>query len=463
MKIPFINCNKKYLAIGLLGVLPSVGSLQAQTYPLSENSWDNPEFVNRFLGSYGILTDVEPKVTTAEHGVLSEVATMMAANQSDLAIESIKKAITAESSAAYEFTIANIYLQNGDYAQAETYYKQAVKKLPDFQRAYRYLGLSYVQQGKFEDALKCLIKAIELGDRQGDTYGLLGYCYLNQGDYQTALDAYRIALITQPKNKDWKIGKAKCLSEVGLYREALAIFKELIAQDGGKTSYYISCANAHISLQEFNEAAKYLELVCRLGDAEKDTYLLLGDIYMNQNMVKLAYETYLKGMDQFQGIPAKTLLRSANAFIQRSAYDYAESYLQKIGDYAGDTFSEKDKLEFLNVQAEVALSTMKDDKAAQILEQVIDLDPMNGRAILLLADYYNNKKNDTETADFYYKRAEGISAVSVQAYVEHARAKVGQSKYGEAVKLLETAQSKEYKKNVADYLDAVRKAYEATR
>ena len=48
-------------AVAVIAALLIASPGLAQVFPLSENSWSNPEFVERFLGSYGMDTDVEPK------------------------------------------------------------------------------------------------------------------------------------------------------------------------------------------------------------------------------------------------------------------------------------------------------------------------------------------------------------------------------------------------------------------
>ena len=35
----------------------------AQLFPLSENDWNNPEFVERYLGSYGVDMELSPEIT----------------------------------------------------------------------------------------------------------------------------------------------------------------------------------------------------------------------------------------------------------------------------------------------------------------------------------------------------------------------------------------------------------------
>ena len=56
IKALFFSVSLLFTTIGLF----------AQVFPLSQNSWSNPDFVKRFLGSYGVLTEKEPQITSDE-------------------------------------------------------------------------------------------------------------------------------------------------------------------------------------------------------------------------------------------------------------------------------------------------------------------------------------------------------------------------------------------------------------
>ncbi|HBO57478.1 MAG TPA: hypothetical protein DD622_03465, partial [Opitutae bacterium] len=73
-------------------------------------------------------------------------------------------------------------------------------------RAYKNLGLVYVQDGNFKKAIPTISKALELGVVDGRAYGLLAYGYLSEEKYYPAEAAYRQAILIQPDVKDWKIG-----------------------------------------------------------------------------------------------------------------------------------------------------------------------------------------------------------------------------------------------------------------
>jgi tetratricopeptide (TPR) repeat protein len=128
--------------------------------------WNDESFVKSFLGSYGVLAVYEPKISDAEKDVLRKLIDLIKANPK-AAIEQLEPQIKAGSSAAFDFILANLYFQDGNLAKAEQYYTSATKKHPSFRRAYKNLGLVYIQDGNFEKAVPTISKALELGEVDG--------------------------------------------------------------------------------------------------------------------------------------------------------------------------------------------------------------------------------------------------------------------------------------------------------
>ena len=164
----------------------------------SSQLWNDPTFQKEFLGSYGFLAGAEPPISAEEKEALRNLIDLIKASP-EAAIQALEPQITKDSSAAFDFILANLYFQGGDLAKAEQYYGNAVVKHPDFRRAYKNLGLVQVQQGNFEKAIKTISKAMELGEVDGRSYGLLGYGYLTQQKYYPA---EACLLYTSPSPRD---------------------------------------------------------------------------------------------------------------------------------------------------------------------------------------------------------------------------------------------------------------------
>jgi tetratricopeptide (TPR) repeat protein len=449
----------KLILFCLSALIPSLGFAQPANLA---DAWKDPKFVESFTGSFLPLTEQEPKITEREAELFQELADLLAANQNEQAMNRLAQAVNSASdpssvSAALNYTLGNLYLQNSRYEEAVRQYEVSIKKFPNFRRAWKNLGLARIQAGMYDSAIEALVKTVEMGEATGDTFGLLAYSYLNQGNASAALEGYRQASLLNPENKEWRIGKAEALMRTERYEEAIAEFKQLITEMPDRNAFYTSIANAYLSLNEAETASRYLEILRRRGEAKSSALGLLGDIYINDGLASLALHAYRDAIDTGDFSTDKAV-RALRAFLQRGFYPEAEELIADLESRYGDSFSEKETREVLNLRAQLSLALGQDEEAAAILEQVLEQDPLNGNALMLLGDY-NQNLGDAETAIYYYERALSLSDFQRDAQLQLARIFVRQKEYLKAIRQLEAALDLEYSANVSDFLDAVRAVY----
>ncbi len=313
------------------------------------------------------------------------------------------------------------------------------------------MGLALVQNSEYEDALTYLIKAVEIGGGNGSLFGLMGYCYLNTGRTAQSLDAYRMALLLEPDSNDWRMGKIQALMDIGEWQEVEAMLTEVILEDPTRTQYWQLQANAFIKQNKTLEAAANLEIARRLTGVDAPSLTLLGDIYLNEGlsgMAKSAYEDALS-MDDLSVSKAINL---AEALEIRAPVEETLSFIDSVREAQSDEFTPDQEIELLNLEARLALKIGDDDRAAEILEQIVARDPMNGKALLTLGRYYQ-QQGDLERAEFQLEAALEIPEVRVTALHTLARLKVSQRKYRDALSHLHEAQQIERLTYVTEYIN----------
>ncbi|MFW5883367.1 MAG: tetratricopeptide repeat protein, partial [Verrucomicrobiota bacterium] len=313
------------LRIGLLLLLPA--ALFGQLSPeLTSSYWQDPDFRDRFMQTYGTRGEIEPKVNQEEAAILQQIMPQLEASNYRLAINTLQAQITPQSSAALDMVLGNLYFQEGNVSAARQAYREAIRKFPNFLRAHQNLGILEVQNGNFETAIPLLSKTIEMGIADGDTYGLLAYSFLNQGQYGSAESAYRQALLLDPNNPDWKNGLINALLENSKPGEAIAIIEEVIAKDPSKPEFWMVQANAYLAMDDRQKAIANLEMVRRLGKADAQSLMLLGDLYMSGEMADLALTVYKEAIEQDGEITADKAMRSAEVLLSQANYDEALEY-----------------------------------------------------------------------------------------------------------------------------------------
>jgi Flp pilus assembly protein TadD len=318
-----------------------------------------------------------------------------------------------------------------------------------------------VQRGEFEEAAQQMTKALELGSGDAITYGLLGYCYMSLDKYASAESAYRRATLLNPDNTDWQLGLARTLLAQQKTKEAAALLDELIQEDPEKPDYWFHQANAYLELGETRKAANNYEIVRRMGKATGASLMALGDIYMSEDLRDLALDAYLESMSKQPDQDIKRPLRSAEIMASRQEWDKTATILGKIKDYYRTKLAEADRLRILKLESKIALAHGQEAQAVATIEQIIEKDPLDGEAILILANHYANA-GDFDRAELLFDRAEKLKDHEVAALTQHAQALVARSKYDKAAKLLQRAQSLRPREAVAKYLEQVERLAKAS-
>lgn len=424
--------------------------------------WSDPVFQRQFVGGYGIDADVEPRVAPEEVALLEKVRPFMA---SDLAKAEavLLKEMKPEGSATLDFTLAGIRFQQDRVDEAQASFERAVAKFPSFRRAWRNLGLIHVRKGSFDRAIEAFVRMIELGGADAYAYGLLGYAYAAKQDFQPAEAAYRNALLLQPENTEWRLGLTRCAYKQQKFEDCAAMLDVLIERYPDKSDFWMLQAHTFLAMKEPLRAAQDLEAVDRLGKSTVDGLHTLGDVYLGENLVDLAASAYLRAIDRDPSQALARPMRAAEVLAARGAMKQARGIAKHLHEEFDGRMEETDRRKLLKLEARLSMAEgAGDESTAAVLEQIVELDPLDGDALMLLGQHFA-KKNEPDRAMFWYERAEGIEAVETNARVRHAQVLVSLGRYADAVPLLRRAQEAKPREDVARYLEQVERLARARK
>ena len=439
------------------------GTLAAQApAALGKDFWSDRSFVEKFMGSYGMVTSVEPKLNSDESDALKKFADEMKSGDLNRAESVIRKAMRSDRnhSAQLDFIIGNLAFQAGRVDDAIAGYNEAIRKFPDFRRAHNNLGILLAQRHEYKEAIKHLAKSVEAGGGDAITYGIMAYGYLELHQYLSAEIAYRNALVFAPDNADWILGLSKTLIEERKYDEAVQLLDGMLKKQPENADLWLFQANAFLGKGETNRAMADLEILRRLGKIKPGTLVRLGDLYAGKGANDIALSAYRDALAMDPRLPIPGLMRSAELLVASGGYDQGAALVAQIRATQGHALSDDDSNDLRKIEARIAAARGNDDAAAGALEQIIDTNPLDAEALLLLAGVYS-RTGESEKADFLYSRAERIPGSEVKALVEHARFLVREGKYSAALPLLERAQGIKPDEHVSRFIEEVRAAARA--
>lgn len=464
----------------------TTSALVAQSVKVSPEWFKTPEFRKRFTGSYGFLPAVEPKVDQEEAQVIAELSEFLAAGRFKDAevrllnfIKERKNPVdpdveAKDVSSALVFTLGNLYYQNGRIAEAESAYKTAIKRFPEYRRAHKNLALLYARSERMDKAKPHLIKAIDLGDADHLSFGLLGHAMLAEEQALAAESAFRQAYLLNPDERDWKIGLVQALLIKEDWMQAASMMQSLIDESPDDPVMWMQQANCYLQTGDVMRAAENYEVLRLKGLADEASLNTLGDIYANQEEPLLALGAYLTAIRMSKQVKVERSLKSAAYLLQLEAPKEAAQLMATMREKVGDTLTKDQKVEAFLVESDIALADQNLAMAGELLKKALEVSPANGSAQVKLGAIYLSQATEAET-DEEIAEFKRLARVQFQLAARSTDPKVGydanrslgqvlvkEQQYLKALPYLETAVRLKpgNKQTIEQYLNRVQRAAE---
>ncbi|MDA7627790.1 tetratricopeptide repeat protein [Verrucomicrobia bacterium] len=447
--------------LALIATLHSILLASGAAFPLADSDPDSPAFRRRFLASHGVNEAIEPKLTVKDRPLQEAIMPLIRTNPQK-AIELIEEELTPDTNPAFLNILGNLYYQTSDYPNTEIYMLRALEKFPSLRRSWRTLALSYVQRGMMDQAIGPLIKVIELGGGDAQSYGLLAYAHLNEAHYESALSAYRMARMFDPNSFDFKRGQAMCLIKTEQLRSAIALFDELIVEKPNESTFWMAQANAFLSSEQTGKAIANLQMLSDAGTSTWESQRMLGDLYLNEDLSKLALDSYALGYRKHPPVATSQAVQPLIYLVGRRCFEEAQTFFQLIqSDIQGKLGLELQR-QVNTALARIEMRLGDPEKAYAILTASVEEDPLDGNSLMLLGEYHFETQ-DYEESEYYFERATALRSFEADAYIFLGRLQVKQGNLKAALIPLREAQKVENTPNLQRYIESIESALDPRR
>lgn len=426
--------------------------LEAGPSQIELTIWRSPAFRRRFAESFTAEVAIEPPVDARDLKVLEDTMGLMAENRIDDALERLEDGRSARASAALDFQAGNLFYVQGRLDEAADALEIAVGKHPKFRRAWVRLGDLEARRGNDAAAVAALTMAHELGANDPFTVGLLGWCHARLGNWVSAESAYRRAIMVDPDAFEWREGLADVLARQRREADAIALYESLIVERPADAGLWRRLGRARLAAGKPEEAAQDLEVVRELGGADAEVDRLLGDIYLARGLADLAVERHLGAMDEGETLDATAAFDAARTLARRGDLAPVNTLLAAVEARHLDRLDGDARAEYQRLVTMLAVRRSEEAETAAGLERIVEKDPLDGEALILLGQFHARQTDGLERAEYWFERAEGLTAFEVDARIRHAEALVARGRYPAAIDLLKQAQSLEPSDAVKAYL-----------
>ena len=447
----------RFLLPALLGFASLVGGQESTSNPLPiDPLWKSESFRKAVTGSYGIDSQIEPRITTDEEFYLDAAAKAMAEEKREDAITALSESSILPRSAAMLFMLGTLHFEEGNREEATTRLEEALALFPNFRDAHRNLAIVYVQQEEWENAQTHLIRAMELGSREAVTLGLLGYCHSVVGKHQAALDAYRIAALSQPEEKQWKLGQAQALLSLDEARKATQIYQEILEEEPADWNLWLTQADGWITLDLPIAAIANLDAARRAGQLSPDGTLSLGHLFLQNDLLDLAMQRYEEAFAIPDAIVPGKQIETLEYLTQLGRFSEAAQLLQQLPEErfaSADSPSVEGRYQRVSSLLEIEIGDP--EKGASQLEAWLKNNPIDGQALLLLAKY-RESQGEREVAEMLYEQATGIPDEAAAAHRAWGNLLLAERDYEGAIEQWEQSLALRPSASLESSLEAVR-------
>ena len=413
--------------------------------------WRSERYRRQYAMSFMQQVDVEPGISAADREPLIELDELLANDDLEEAIALLEYHVSDTANAQFDLALGNLYFRQERFEEAVALSRRSVEKYDRFLRGWDRLGKAYARLGEWELARPALIRVLELGGNDPDTYGLLAYAHGQAGDYYSSEFAYRMAILLDPSTPDWKVELARTLVKQRKFVEAVPLLDALIESDPENPAFWLQQANAFKEQGLPRKAMENYELVDQMGKSTPDSLNRLGLVYMTEGLSDLAVDAFTRALQANPDAPLAPAIQASRLLAFNGELDAAGTLLNAIESLRALDITNEDRKQVLDVRASVALAQGGGEAEAEVLASMVELDPMDGRALIELGKYHT-READPVQARFFLERAQAIPSFEAEASVFLAQMLAEEGAYSEALSLVHRAQSLDYKEHVQTLL-----------
>jgi tetratricopeptide (TPR) repeat protein len=114
-------------------------------------------------------------------------------------------------------------------------------------------------EGRLEDAIRELQRAVKAGEKSPDIYAALGHLQFETGRFDQAAESYTLVVERDPQHRSCHYNLAVSLEKSGRHKEALRSFEKAVEINPARVEFGIGVGVTLLHLKRFGEAAAAFE------------------------------------------------------------------------------------------------------------------------------------------------------------------------------------------------------------
>ena len=296
------------------------------------------------------------------------------------------------------FELAQAYRETDNFQRASASLTEALQLKPDFQEARTLLALLQLKYGRYDESILNFNQLIESNPDNPDLKIQLAAALRSKGEIETALKVYQELEAAFPENAQFPFLSGRIYIQLNDIPKAVAAFRESAKRDLDFLPALEYLTSYYVSEERFDDAIDPIESRIKANPGNAVFYVVRAKINIAQGDDDLAEASLLKAIELQSDYPdAYRML--VQLYLKNNSLDNALYNLQQMLENDPE-----------DVRALMTMSMIYEQKsdlenARDTYEKILQVDPDFGLALNNLAYLYATKFDDLEQAEELAQKA----------------------------------------------------------
>lgn len=230
---------------------------------------------------------------------------------------------------AEKVSLAFKHYQEGNLAQAERDCLEILAVQPENAEILHLLGLTCHFQGRHDEAVGHLMKALVSDADNADILYDLGNVYHEQGRLEEAVTAYRKAITIEPEHVDALCNLGMICHDTGRVGEAISYYERALELAPNNALIHNNIALAYQDNEELQKAVAHYGKALQLEPNYADVYYNMGHVFMSEGQTNQAFMYFRKAAELNPGL-ADAYLSMAHILAEGGRFQDAIPILREV-------------------------------------------------------------------------------------------------------------------------------------
>lgn len=374
--------------------------------------------------AYLVVLKYEGKNAEALHG-LGLIA--YAQGRYGEAVDYMNRAIKVQANPYYLNNRGTAYFSQGEFSQAQTDYKKALKIQPEFVDAQFNLANLYCSTQRLPEAIELFNQLIGRHPDYLEALYNRGNTHAQLQQFHDACQDYNHVLELNPHHLEALLNRGNAFLAMAEIDLAIASYTQALTLQPQFFAAYLARAGAYTSCQEYGLGKSDYHYVLQHKPDSKESYFGLGNILKEQFLFKEAIAWYYQAL-AIDGNYFDALTNLAHVLRRIKLFDEAAVNYSKAAQVSPHL-----PQAYANL-GNVLHDLKRSDLAIDAYVQALELDPLNQQALFNLGNIFK-ELNQLDEALQQFEYVLTIDADDIEAHFAKGMVLLTQGNYPEGFKL----------------------------